>query len=76
MSANDSNDWYLCCNANPWQHHFKASNYKPFSHFDTTELQQLPFIKLTKKIPLQEWDNIEIFLKNSFVEILQLLQPT
>lgn len=68
------NEWLLCCNTqDTWQHHFEASNYKAFSQFTIQELSELPFIKLAKKIPLQEWDNIDAFVKKSFEEILQLL---
>ena len=70
----DDNDWLLCCNTqDAWQHHFEATNYKPFSQFSKQELAKLPFIKLAKKIPLQEWDNIETFIKSTFDALLQLL---
>jgi hypothetical protein len=72
LTVND-NQWLLCCNTEAWQHHFKANNYKPFSQFSEQELSQLPFIKLAKKIPLQEWDNIDTFLIKSYEAVLQLL---
>ncbi|MFC4231027.1 hypothetical protein ACFOW1_03940 [Parasediminibacterium paludis] len=73
LSTND-NDWLLCCNIeDAWQHHFEANNYKPFSQFSKQEFAKLPFIKLAKKIPLQEWDNIETFIKSTFDALLQLL---
>lgn len=72
LTAND-NQWLLCCNTEAWQHHFEATNYKAFSQFTKQELAELSFIKLAKKIPLQEWDNMDAFVKNSFEEILQLL---
>ncbi len=66
-------DWQLCCNKDAWQHHFEASNYKPFNNFSLAELNSLCFIKLAKKIPLDEWDNMEIFLKANFEQVIQLL---
>lgn len=73
LSIND-NKWLLCCNTqDAWQHHFEASNYKPYSQFSEKELAQLPFIKLAKKIPLQEWDNMDDFVKSIFEALLQLL---
>jgi hypothetical protein len=73
LTVND-NEWLLCCNTqDAWQHHFEASNYKPFSQFSEQELSQLPFIKLAKKIPLQEWDNINDFVTLTFKSLLQLL---
>ena len=71
--SNANANWQLCCNKDAWQHHFEASNYKPFSEFSTEELENLAFIKLSKKIPLQEWDNVNMFLKENFTVLLNLL---
>lgn len=72
--STSNNEWLLCCNTqDAWQHHFEASNYKPFSQFSEQELTQLPFIKLAKKIPLQEWDNMNDFVTLTFKSLLQLL---
>ncbi len=71
--ANTNVDWQLCCNKNAWQHHFEASNYKPFSEFSTKEFANLTFIKVAKKIPLQEWDKINVFLEENFTLFLNLL---
>ena len=68
-----NNNWQLCCNNNAWQHHFKTTNYQPFSSFSNQALQSLPFVKLAKKIPLQEWDNMDVFLQENFKNLLQLL---
>lgn len=73
LSTNDD-DWLLCCNTqDAWQHHFEVSNYKPYSQFSKQELAELPYIKLAKKIPLQEWDNMNDFVKSTFEVLLQLL---
>ncbi len=66
-------DWYLCCNEDQWQHHFREDNYKPLSAFTDNEIEQLSFIKLAKKIPLNKWDEAEIFLKNAFDELMMLI---
>ncbi len=42
-------DWYLCCNKNEWQYHFRNDNYKLLNEFSEEEIQQLSFIKLAKK---------------------------
>jgi len=66
--------WFLCCNeTDEWQHHFREDNYKPLSSFSKEEIEQLTFIKLAKKIPLQEWDNLDIFFTALFSEILHML---
>jgi hypothetical protein len=66
-------DWYLCCNEDEWQHHFREDNYLPLSSFTEKQIHDLPFIKLAKKIPLEKWDEVELFLKKSFDEIMAII---
>ncbi|OIR08285.1 hypothetical protein GALL_94530 [mine drainage metagenome] len=72
--SQEKRDWFLCCNENEWQHHFRKDNYKLLNEFSEEEIQQLSFIKLAKKIPLHRWDDAEMFLKESFETMLGLLQ--
>lgn len=76
MRLMEEDEWFLCCNTNEWQHHFREDNYKPLSLFSPEEMHALPFIKLAKKIPLQEWDNLEYFFTTSFKKILQHIAST
>jgi hypothetical protein len=69
----ETEGWFVCCNEDKWQHHFREDNYKPVSSFSEEEIERLTFIKLAKKIPLNQWDSIEIFLKENFTSILDLL---
>ncbi len=73
LAAIPNNNWQLCCNNNAWQHNFNPANYQPFGNFSNQALQSLPFVKLAKKIPLQEWDNMDVFLLENFKNLLQLL---
>ena len=73
LAAIPNNNWQLCCNDNAWQHNFNPANYQPFSSFSNQALQSLPFVKLAKKIPLQEWDDMDIFLLENFKNLLQLI---
>ncbi|MBS4044085.1 MAG: hypothetical protein KGZ59_09740 [Chitinophagaceae bacterium] len=70
------NDWFICINNDAWQHHFENNNMKKLDECRREELEHLTFIKLSKKIPLQEWDNIEIFLQESFVALKPLMETT
>jgi hypothetical protein len=72
--SENANEWFVCNNEDEWQHHFEADNYMPFASFDKTINNKTIFLKLAKKIPLQEWDNIETFLKDSFLNIIDALQ--
>ena len=71
---NHNATWFLCKHHTPWQHSFEADNYLPLHLFTQQQIKSLSFIKLAKKIPLQEWDNIEVFLQSSFLELLQLIK--
>jgi len=66
----ENSDWYLCCNEAEWQHHFRENNFKLLNEFSDEEIRKLIFIKLAKKIPLNQWDDVETFLKKAFVTIL------
>ncbi len=73
ISRNDTQHWFFCCNEDKWEHHFEEDNYQPISISGTKKIKELSFIKLAKKIPLQEWDETEIFLQNGFIEIMNIL---
>lgn len=64
-------DWWISIGSDAWQHHFEADNYCLFD--GTQDVSQFPFIKLAKKIPLQEWDNAFDFFTKNFAEIIHIL---
>ena len=66
-------DWYIGVGADPWQHHFEKGNYIPMQEWNGYGVTKLPFLKLAKKIPLQEWDDIENFMKSQFTKMLTIL---
>lgn len=76
-SLQQQNFW-LCVNADPWQHHFETDNYVPLKNFTAEEfsgvLGREPFIKIAAHIPLQQWDAAPLFLEKQFNEMLRLLQ--
>ena len=66
-------DWFIGMGDDPWQHHFEKDNYEPITGKVVEAMFRLPYIKLAKKIPLQEWDQLDSFFEQSFVEILAML---
>lgn len=66
-------DWYIGVGSDPWQHHFEKDNYIPMQDWNGYSVTRLPFLKLAKKIPLQEWDDIENFMKSQFTKMLTIL---
>jgi hypothetical protein len=72
-NTNETKDWFIGVGADPWQHHFDQSNYIAIDHWNGETVTQLPFLKLAKKIPLQEWDDIDRFLIIHFNRALSML---
>jgi hypothetical protein len=66
-------DWFIGTGSDPWKHHFRKDNYLPVSEWNGGPMRDLPFIKLAKKIPLQEWDQLDSFFEQNYSEILQML---
>lgn len=67
-------NWFLSCNEiTEWRYDFRADNYAPLHLFNKETIERLNFIKLSKKIPLQEWDFFETFLLQSFNELFNAL---
>ena len=71
-------EWYICINEDPWQHHYESTNYVETSQLSSEELngiiKQKKFIKIARKFPLDEWNEMDTLLKDSFSALLNLLQ--
>ncbi len=69
--------FYFCINDDPWQHHFENDNYRLMREMKeeeyVKEIANRPFIKLSKKIPLSEWDKAANLLAADFSFITALL---
>jgi hypothetical protein len=71
---------HIGVNADPWQHHFDSSNYRPvetLSHEDYRKvLHTQPHIKLATKLPVEEWQQAETFLFENWKLYLNVLNLT
>ncbi|MEO8174354.1 MAG: hypothetical protein ABI581_14765 [Sediminibacterium sp.] len=65
--------WYIGTGDDPWKHHFEEDNYLPLADTGIISFSQLPFIKLAKKISLNDWEKLPEFFEESYREILQML---
>jgi hypothetical protein len=69
--------FFLCINEDPWEHHFEAGNYQPLRELTASQFKEMirekDFIKLSKKIPLQEWNDAEKNLLEIFSQLIQTL---
>jgi len=69
-------DFSICIHDDQWEHHFETTNYLPLQNITAFRFEETinkrPFIKLSKKIPLEEWNEAE----NKLLEIFsQLINP-
>ncbi|MBL0357283.1 MAG: hypothetical protein IPP72_10535 [Chitinophagaceae bacterium] len=70
--------FWLCVNDGPWEHHFNDGNFKALQSITkqefSAELVRKPFFKMAKKIPLQQWNEIPLFIVETFEELNELLK--
>ena len=70
------NDFYISMSKNEWDHHFEGLNYVPVSSITgdiDKKMSELKFIKLARRIPLQQWDEIPGILSRNYALMLELL---
>ena len=70
--------FHICINDDQWQHHFEADNYVSlhdlsFAGFEDIVLQR-PFIKLSKKIPIGQLNEMEEALLDNFNRLITMLR--
>lgn len=73
-----AHNYWICVNDDQWEHHFGRDNYTLLENLSQpefeTNVRSKNFMKLAKKIPLQQWDAAAIFIEKSFEEMLMLAQ--
>lgn len=70
----NKNDWYWCVNDDAWQHHFNEDNYVLLKNVKHETLPaERKFIKLSRKLPLEKWNEAEAFFTESYRQLLQLI---
>lgn len=71
-----ANDFFVCINEDQWEHHFEPVNYLPLHEFTAPmfeELLQRNFLKLSKKIPLQQWNDAEQKMLEIFSQLIRTM---
>jgi hypothetical protein len=67
-------NYFVCINDSPWQHHFEETNYTPLKEMSSIEkILNNKFLKIAVKLPLNEWNNATVFFKENYTTLLQLL---
>ena len=69
---------YISSGNEAWQHHFEADNYTLLSLMDAATLHkkivQPSFIKIALKYDLNEWNNMDVLLKEAYSSLAVLLK--
>ena len=64
------NKFFTCINTDPWEHHFEEENYIAAYSLSDAAFKEVisknSFIKISKKISLEEWDHAEELLLGIF----------
>jgi hypothetical protein len=72
------NNYWIGVSDDPWQHHFEEDNYQPLEKITKEEFSSIlhrePFIKLSKKIDLTQWDEVPAFIEQVFTEMISMLK--
>lgn len=68
-------DWYLSEGEDQWQHQLESMAYVAADAIgETYWSENRSFIKLVKKIPLEQWDELFPLLENNIVAFLHILK--
>lgn len=71
-----ADDWSVCIQDDPWQHHFEANNFQPIVSLESQHwesLVQKSFVKLAKRYELQDWEKIINKAVAAYAPLLELL---
>ena len=74
-----SSDCWIGIHQSPWEHHFETDNIREARNFSTAELQthlqQHPFVKITRRLPLAAYEQLPAFAAETFGMFLALISP-
>lgn len=69
--------FFVCINPDQWEHHFEEGNFIPINKLTADQFEETirnnSFIKLSQKIPLEEWDKAEEKLSGIFRQYISML---
>lgn len=69
-------DWYLAVHASEWEHHFEQDNYAPIDELKEINFEDLKnrkFIKIAKKISLENWRTADKFFIEQYKILLAII---
>jgi hypothetical protein len=71
--------FYFSVFKTPWEYHFETDNYLPLDELleqpdFTARLLSAPFIKLSRRIPISEFENVPEFAGETLKELLSVIK--
>ena len=67
------NETYICVNDTPWEYDYSSNNYIPAAEFNISKIHDLDFIKLSRKIDIQDYYRLPDSATSYFKKCLGLL---
>ncbi len=78
LNFSQLDQWYICVNTTPWEHHFLRDNFLPINELNMESLNKIfrnmNFIKLTTRHDISEITNLSEIVLNDFKEFISLLK--
>ena len=75
----NGNEIFICVNESPWDYHYENDNYQLVEDLKEDEVQEIlqkaNFIKLSRKINMENYETLMPFCKKSLEIFLRLLKP-
>lgn len=80
LLQNKPHGLYLSCNQTAWEYHYETANYRPVEYMAdgqiTSTLNQNNFIKLSAKLELSGYEQLQPFMKEWFRVLSGFIAPT
>ncbi len=79
LPGSELHDTYFCVNSSPWHYQYQNSNYIPLKSISESDLKQYvrtrSFIKLSRKLPLEQYGLLPQFSLETIQAYYRLLEP-
>ena len=69
-------DLFICVNDTPWSYHYRSDNYVSLHKVTRQEIMEFPFLKISRKIPIEAWNQVPQTAVQGWQELSLLLIPS
>ncbi len=66
-------DIYICIDETPWEYHYGKDNYVILSSEQIELINNTPFIKLSRRVPLEQMESVPQITSSFFLYLAMLL---